>query len=258
MTSEYYNKPNKKQILLNKHIKNKHKYNLLENYNDNNNNVIKQIALDLNLIDIDIIKTQLKEYMNYPLFKQLRELSNTKNRILPNNISELIIYNSINSSELISSGNTPIDIKVNRLGIDVACLSFNGNQTNEKSMMQNFKVENLDGLFKKLYGNKIVEKFRKYLTKKLKNCKKTEKIEDIYYLVFFSNKDNVYLSCFEINIKNIKNIKYDSFTKSKQSIVCKNIIDDKIGQTKVYKAKKRIEIRFYKELLNSPYTIKLL
>ena len=59
------------------------------------------------------------------------------------------------------------------------------------------------------------------------------------------------------NLNAIVNIKDLGFTKQEKSIKFKNVINDKYGTTKLYKSKKRMEIRFHKNLLDCHNTVTL-
>ena len=63
---------------------------------------------------------------------------------------------------------------------------------------------------------------------------------------------------FQINLECILNIKYENITKQKKSIKFKGFIDDKFGITTLFKSKKRLEIRFNKDILNCYNTIKII
>ena len=79
----------------------------------------------------------------------------------------------------------------------------------------------------------------------------------LYYIVFISTENKVYVLCLEINIDSISNIISNGFTKTQKSINICGFIDDIYGNTKLYKAKKRIEIRFRREVLNHPKIVEI-
>ncbi len=66
------------------------------------------------------------------------------------------------------------------------------------------------------------------------------------------------MSVFKINLECILNIKYENITKQKKSIKFKGFIDDKFGITRLFKSKKRLEIRLNKYILNCYNTIRLI
>ena len=61
-----------------------------------------------------------------------------------------------------------------------------------------------------------------------------------------------------LNTKNISNMKYSKFTTTKcKNITIDNFIDCSVGNVKLYKSKKRLELRLSKEIINNKYSIKL-
>ena len=171
--------------------------------------------------------------------------------------AEWILSKSIKNSKLVGNGNTNIDIMVNNnIGIDVSVLTLNGNFTNEKSIMQNFaNCNNLDTLFNTNKGDDAVEIFRQKYTEKC-NFKDGNK-KDIYYIIFICKKKNVFLSCLKLNAENISNMSFSKFTKSCKNILINNFIDEKNGNVKLYKSKKRLELRLSKNILDQKCSVKI-
>lgn len=60
-----------------------------------------------------------------------------------------------------------------------------------------------------------------------------------------------------MNIKYIGGIEFNSFTKKQQSIILNNVIESKYGNARIYKSKKRMELRLTKNILEDECTIKL-
>lgn len=172
--------------------------------------------------------------------------------------AEWILHKSIENSDLVGDGNKNIDIVLEKLniGIDVSVLSLTKNMTNEKSIIQNFTIGNdLDLLFLNNKGVEVVEIFRNKILEKYEST--GLKIQTLYYVIFVCVKQNVYLTCFKANCKNISNMEFDGFTKACKSIIINNFIDKKYGETKLYKSKKRIELRSNKNIINESCSIKL-
>jgi len=118
--------------------------------------------------------------------------------------------------------------------------------------MQNFTdSNNLDSLFNIESSGKAVEIFKKKLIDKY------EKKKNIYYLIFVCKNKNIYLSCLKFNIDNIKNMKFSKLSTKCKNIEISNFIDNKIGNVKLYKSKKRLELRLSKEIINNECCIKL-
>lgn len=58
------------------------------------------------------------------------------------------------------------------------------------------------------------------------------------------------MSVFKLNLNCICNIRYEGITRQKKSINFTGFIDKKFGTTKLYKSKKRLEIRFTNNIIN--------
>lgn len=52
-------------------------------------------------------------------------------------------------------------------------------------------------------------------------------------------------------------MKFAGFTKTNKSILIDNFIDKKLGDVKLYKSKKRLELRLCKDIINSDCSVKL-
>jgi hypothetical protein len=180
---------------------------------------------------------------------------------LESGFSEWWIKKTSNGKK-IGDGNSPMDvITFKNNGIDTMCLCMNNNISNEKSIMQNFGStgNNLDIYFNSKNDKKVINMFIKDYIDKIKNFSIKYKVPltKLYYCIFISTSKNIYLSCFKININNIIYIKSSGFTKSMKSINITNFIDDKYGNVKLYKSKKRLELRVKKNVINSFNTITL-
>ena len=171
--------------------------------------------------------------------------------------AEWILSKSIENSKLVGNGNTNIDINVgNDIGIDVSVLSLNGSNTNEKSIMQNFSNSNdLDTLFNTNKGEQAVEIFRNKFQEKYSF--KDGKQKNIYYMLFICKNKNVYMVCLKLNPEYVQNMKFSGFTRSCKSILIDNFIDNKFGNVRLYKSKKRLELRLCKDIINNDYSTKL-
>jgi hypothetical protein len=213
----------------------------------------------LNQIDIEILKDYVKKDIDAN-----REYFDDKKityKISDPKKAEWILHKSIENSELVGDGNTNIDvfIKKSNIGIDVSILSLTKNMTNEKSIIQNFTTGNeLDSLFLNNNGMEVVEIFRNKMLEKYKtNETNNLHINELYYMIFVCVKQNIYLTCFKANCKNISNIEFNGFTPKCKSAMISNFVNDKYGETKLYKSKKRIELRLNKNIINETCSIKL-
>ena len=222
---------------------------------DNTNNKILIPCKIPNFVKINILKECVKKDLesNKEYFDDLKityKISDPKK-------AEWLLSKSIENSKLVGNGSTNIDISVgDNVGIDVSVLTLNGNNTNEKSIMQNFSNSNdLDTLFNTNQGEQAVEIFRKKFQEK---CSfKDGKKKDMYYMIFICKNQNVYISCLKLNPEYIPNMKFSGFTQSCKNISIDNFIDDKIGNVKLYKSKKRLELRLCKDIINNDCSTKL-
>ena len=207
-------------------------------------------------ININILKEYVKKDLDGN--KEYYDDLNITYRISDPKKAEWILKKSIMNSKLVGNGNTYIDILINdTVGIDVSVLTLNkASCTNEKSIMQNFTSSgDLDMLFNDEDGEKAVKIFRDKLKEKYNV--ETKKLENIYYLNFICKNKNVYISCLKLFPENIVNMKYTSITKNYKNILIDNFIDAEYGNVKLYKSKKRLELRLCKNIVNHEFTQKI-
>jgi hypothetical protein len=165
--------------------------------------------------------------------------------------------------QTIGKGHGAMDVKTNTgNGIDATCIVMNGKISNEKSLMQNFKDAgaNLDSFFTTKNDIDAVAMFRNNYKDKLLTVKHTYKLNGLYIFAFISTRSAIYVSCFEINLDNIKGICSGGFidnTKDCVNIIVKGFISPEYGNVKLYKSKKRMELRFNSAVLNDPNTIEI-
>jgi hypothetical protein len=217
--------------------------------------VIQPVKINTINIDIEQLKLFVKEYM-LPRLEYYKS-TKTKNLEIESGFSEWWI-SKISNGIKIGDGNCPFDVLTSdKKGIDVMCICINGNQSNEKSIIQNFKDSgnNLDNYFKEKKYNEAINIFLQDYNKKLITFINKYKCNELYYLAFISTSKHVYLSSFKININKLENVIVDKTTKEAKSIIIKYFINDIYGNTKLYKNKKRIELRLYKKILTSFNTI---
>ena len=164
----------------------------------------------------------------------------------------------------IGGGSCGMDVKTGMSeGIDAMCVIMNSSQSNEKSLMQNFSEsgEDLDHWFHEKDDTTAVNLFVEGYSKKLLKCKKEKDLNDLYILSFISTDTEVYLACFKINIENIKNVSSGGFIgKNKDkcvNIIVNNFINSTYGNVRLYKSKKRMELRLRPAILKHAYTVKI-
>ncbi len=175
--------------------------------------------------------------------------------------------------ESVGAGSYPIDIlKPNKWGADVKMLSCkvdkNNNLTNgdsgETSLAQKFIGTgiSLDDMFKNEQYQDIIDGWTSIWKDKLVNVKNEQNIDKIYYFFFLrgSSKES-YICAFEVDIDNINTdiiTQRDENSEIKQSVFLNGVIDAKYGNSKIYKAKKRLELRLKpKNLLDDGFLISI-
>lgn len=143
----------------------------------------------------------------------------------------------------VACGNAPIDVVFERTGIDVKQVTAKGRQTGESSLLQNFKKEgcDLDSDFKDEMYQDIADGFADGLRSKLENAMQDYDLEKIIHLWIVYNETNISYVAFELELDALGLVTYNSVTKS--SIFLDNILDESYGNCKIYKPKKRIEVR---------------
>ena len=157
----------------------------------------------------------------------------------------------------VGEGSYPIDGINDNKGYDVSSLALNqskkgkmNSQTGEKSLGQKFSDENfgesddnLDSLFGSGNYDKIINAWKKILKKKWLQAIKDHKLENIYLvnLILYKPEKKLYIFLLKINHKNLEDVTKEKI--SDKSFFLKNFIDEKFGNAKIYKSKKRLELR---------------
>lgn len=223
--------------------------------NPNKPNSEKQYILEPTMIpeciSIDILKRYVEQDINSNR-EYFDDLGMTYKISNPSK-AEWMVHKSIDRSKLVASGNNCVDITSENICIDVSVLTLNNSSyTNEKSIMQNFSTgNNLDSLFENKEGEKATEIFKKKLQDKyLSNANK-----EIYYIIFVCHKVNIYVVPLKFNLNNIANMEFGSFSKSGKTILLNNCIHPDFGSVKLYKSKKRLELRLSKNIIHSEYSV---
>ncbi len=152
----------------------------------------------------------------------------------------------------VGAGNYGVDVvKPGVFGADVKMLSCKidtfGNVTNsdsgETSLAQNFKDTgiSLDQLFQEQRYDQIVDGWKEIIRHKLQKVKDEQAVEKIYYIFILRAGLSFKLCGMEVNINELANIKPSRASAS--SLFIDNFIDLNYGNIKIYKAKKRMELR---------------
>jgi hypothetical protein len=201
----------------------------------------------------------IQYFLNTAIFAQPEVKENQKSLPLqiPKEHLEQWFVQALNV-ESVGAGSYPIDIlKPNDWGADVKMLSCkvdkNGNLTNgdsgETSLAQKFKETgvSLDTMFKEKRYSEIIDGWIKILQNKLNTVLEEKNISKIYYFFFLRGGEREsYLSAFEVDIEKLNNLEItqrDSDEKIDKSIFLNGFIDPKYGNAKIYKSKKRLELR---------------
>lgn len=165
----------------------------------------------------------------------------------------------------VGAGNYPIDVmKENQFGADIKMLNCKVDDTgslcascsNESSLLQNFKDtgSELDILFDQKKYAEIAEGWKEMLFHKLSKAMGDNNLPQLYYIFILKGNTTFYICGFSIDVQAIKNVGYGKAGDT--NVFLSNFIDDKHGNVKVYKSKKRLELRLYpKYLVNNDYTI---
>ena len=207
-------------------------------------------------LNLPKLKEDMGEYLSPNRIKYYQSTS-TGNLVLEDGYMEYLTALS-KGGDRIGAGHCPIDVVGDGIGIDVLCVCLTGNQSNEKSLTQNFKESaDIEILFKENNAEGAIDLYKKIWYDKLCDAIEKFNLTMLYYVGFISTNKCVYMSVFKINVNAILNIKNLGFTKQEKSINFKNVIEEKYGKTRLYESKKRMEIRFNKNLLNSYNTIEL-
>lgn len=158
----------------------------------------------------------------------------------------------------IGSGNYPIDVyKENEYGIDVKFVSAdvdkNGqllnHQSNETSLGQNFQGfgKYLDQAFEKGDYDKILNGWVEILKDKLNKPLTQLNIHSIYYFIFIRLGNKICLAISKLDLNAIENLTVKK--TSPTSVFVDNFLNSDYGEVKIYKSKKRMELRLYAKKL---------
>ena len=161
---------------------------------------------------------------------------------------------AIENVKPIGAGSYPIDIiRENSWGADIKALAckfdtrgnLSNSESGEASLAQKFTDtgENLDELFKNREFDKIAQGWLEIVKRKNIKVMTEKKIEKIYYFFFLRGNKEFYLCGTQINLDDLEKVIVNEEQSTNQSVYLKNYIDDRYGTTKIYKAKKRLELR---------------
>ena len=157
----------------------------------------------------------------------------------------------------IGAGSYPVDVVTHNWGADVKMLSCKldkkGNLSNadsgETSLAQQFGDGNfgdgntLDDLFAQGRREFIWSKWQDILVKKYKKVEKDHNITNIYYFIVLRAGSVFHLCGLKVDLSKLKGTSINEIRSTGDSIWIQNFIKDNYGHIKIYKAKKRLELR---------------
>ncbi|KAB2387537.1 hypothetical protein COM05_14370 [Bacillus toyonensis] len=154
----------------------------------------------------------------------------------------------------VGAGSYAVDVlKEGEFGADVKMLSCKltkqnklaNSQSGETSLAQKFKDtgDSLDQLFSQKQYEKILTDWTSIVQKKLQKVITEKKVPNIYYFFILRAGINFYLCGLKVHMDRLNNVSVQDATKD--SIFIKDYIAEKYGAVKIYKAKKRLELRLY-------------
>ena len=157
----------------------------------------------------------------------------------------------------IGAGSYPIDIISDTWGADVKMLSCkvdnDGNLTNadsgETSLAQKFGDGNfgdgntLDALFASREYAFILDRWKEIIVNKYQRVITDHNIENIYYFIVLRADSQFHLCGIKVNLEELENANVNVTRSTNDSIYVDDFIDNNYGHIKIYKAKKRLELR---------------
>lgn len=154
----------------------------------------------------------------------------------------------------VGAGSYPVDIvKPSEFGADIKMLSCKINAygelsdttSGETSLAQKFTDAgvNLDIAFANRNYDDIVSDWREILKAKLGRVYMEQGVNKIYYIFILRASNQFYLCATEVNFNEIDMISANRNISTATSVFLDNVIDDNFGNAKIYKSKKRLELR---------------
>lgn len=157
----------------------------------------------------------------------------------------------------LGAGSYPVDVITTDWGADVKMLSCkldkDGNLKNadsgETSLAQKFGDGNfgdgntLDDLFAQREYEFIWSKWKEILIAKYKKVEDDHGITDIYYFIVLRAGSIFHLCGLKVDLSKLVDTTINDTRSTNDSIWIKEFIEDDYGHIKIYKAKKRLELR---------------
>jgi len=207
-------------------------------------------------LNVDMMRAMVSAY----LLPRLQFYAETKRSIyIEDEFSEWFTEKATGGRQ-IGKGHTAMDVETSaKDGIDAFCviMKADGSGSNEKSLIQKFikSGADLDTLFKEHRYIDIVGMTMRNYYDKVQDVKHRFSLRDLYYLGFISTTTNVLLVNFKINAESIANVGLKYVTDSGTSIFLRNFIAERYGNVKLYKSKKRVELRLKPSVLEHAVSV---
>lgn len=157
--------------------------------------------------------------------------------------------------EWIWAGSYPVDVLnlQDKRWADVKMLSARVNKdwymtnadSGETSLAQKFKEtwKWLDQLFENQEYERIMTERLQILSNKLNSVIESQNLDHIYYFILLRGWDKLHIVWMEVNLKYLNNVVVDTERTTENSVFISNFMEKKYGYLKIYKAKKRLELR---------------
>jgi hypothetical protein len=207
-------------------------------------------------LDVGMMRAMVSAYLH----PRLQFYAETKRSIyIEDEFSEWFTEKATGGRQ-IGKGHTAMDVETSaKDGIDAFCviMKADGSGSNEKSLIQKFikSGADLDTLFRDHKYIDIVGMTMKNYFDKVQDVRHRFSLRDLYYLGFISTTTNVFLVNFKINAEFIANVGLKYVTDSGTSIFLRNFIAERYGNVKLYKSKKRVELRLKPSILEHAVSV---
>lgn len=157
----------------------------------------------------------------------------------------------------IGAGSYPVDVITPDWGADVKMLSckldkhgnLKNSDTGETSLAQKFSDGNfgddntLDALFAQREYEFLWNIWKNILIEKYKKVERDHDIRNIYYFIILRAGSVFHLCGLKVDLSKLEDTSINDARSTNDSIWINQFIEDSLGHIKIYKAKKRLELR---------------
>lgn len=208
-------------------------------------------------LDINILRDCVEKYFT-PFMLECVDVRKTKVLKIDSFVAEVMILKAT-SGTYEGAGNNGIDILTpDDEAIDVVSVSTShsgATQVGEKSLMQNFVScgNDLDQLFAEGKDKEITALFVDgYREKMNKILPKTT-----FLCVFVCSQESVHLVVLKVDTAHLHRAVSGGFSKLGKSIVLSGMVPQSVGNTSIYKSKKRMEFRLCSSCVKNAKAIEI-